>query len=186
MISPLLAPTTQENTPSGVKRWTCSLMRQRITGWSFMTASLMVGIRNTCFQNDFASHVRNKLEYHEMLQKHREHRIFLNVNSVEDSLTMAARRIFEIPASGACLVSGPGLAVRQVFGNTVPIIHSSEQANATLDALMADEEFLRYTIKASRSMCLSNISTIIDYKKMLNASSFRPFNVLHQSQTQSS
>jgi spore maturation protein CgeB len=41
------------------------------------------------------------------LQKHREHRIFLNVNSVEDSLTMAARRIFEIPASGACLVSGP-------------------------------------------------------------------------------
>ena len=74
------------------------------------------------FPGRFTSHVRNKLEYREMLEKHREHRIFLNVNSVEDSLTMAARRIFEIPASGACLVSGPGLAVREVFGNTVPMV----------------------------------------------------------------
>ena len=53
VISPSPAPTTQENIPSGVKRWTCSSMRQRITGWSFMTASLTVGIRNMCFQNDF-------------------------------------------------------------------------------------------------------------------------------------
>lgn len=123
------------------------------------------------FPERFTSHVRSKLEYHEMLQKHREHRIFLNVNSVEDSLTMAARRIFEIPASGACLVSGPGLAVREVFGNTVPVVHSNEQANATLAALMADEGFLRYTIQASRHIVLKRHLNNHRLQKMLNASS---------------
>ena len=123
------------------------------------------------FPERFSSHVRNKLEYHEMLQKHREHRIFLNVNSVEDSLTMAARRIFEIPASGACLVSGPGLAVREVFGNTVPMVYSSEQATATLDALMADEAFLRYTIQTSRHIVLKRHLNNHRLQKMLNASS---------------
>ena len=123
------------------------------------------------FPDRFMSHVRNKLEYHEMLQKHREHRIFLNVNSVEDSLTMAARRIFEIPASGACLVSGPGLAVREVFGNTVPMVYSSEQATATLDALMADEAFLRYTIQTSRHIVLKRHLNNHRLQKMLNASS---------------
>jgi glycosyltransferase involved in cell wall biosynthesis/spore maturation protein CgeB len=123
------------------------------------------------FPERFLSHVQNKLEYHEMLQKHREHRIFLNVNSVEDSLTMAARRIFEIPASGACLVSGPGLAVREVFGNTVPMVHSSEQATATLDALMADESFLRYTIQASRQIVLKRHLNNHRLQKMLNAAS---------------
>lgn len=122
------------------------------------------------FPERFAPHVRSKLEYQEMLQKHREHRIFLNVNSVEDSLTMAARRIFEIPASGACLVSGPGLAVREVFGNTVPMVSSSEQANATLDALMADEAFLRYTIQASRHIVLKRHLNNHRLQKMLNAS----------------
>jgi len=132
------------------------------------------------FPERFTSHVRNKLEYHEMLQKHREHRIFLNVNSVEDSLTMAARRIFEIPASGACLVSGPGLAVREVFGNTVPMVHSSEQANATLTALMADEDFLRYTIQATRHIVLKRHLNNHRLQKMLNASSLtlqRPHSV---------
>ena len=84
---------------------------------------------------------------------------------------MAARRIFEIPASGACLVSGPGLAVREVFGNTVPMVHSSEQAHATLDALMADEAFLRYTIQASRQIVLKQHLNSHRLQKMLNASS---------------
>jgi len=123
------------------------------------------------FPKRFSSHIRGKLEYQEMLQKHREHRIFLNVNSVEDSPTMAARRIFEIPASGACLVSGPGLAVREVFGNTVPMIYSIEQANATFAALKADEGFLRSTIQNSRRIVLKGHLNNHRLEKMLNASS---------------
>jgi glycosyltransferase involved in cell wall biosynthesis/spore maturation protein CgeB len=122
------------------------------------------------FPERFMSYIHNKLEYHEMLQKHRKHRIFLNVNSVEDSLTMAARRIFEIPASGACLVSGPGLAVREVFGNTVPMVDSSEQAHATLNTLMVDEAFLRYTIQTSRQIVLKRHLNRHRLQKMLNAS----------------
>jgi glycosyltransferase involved in cell wall biosynthesis/spore maturation protein CgeB len=123
------------------------------------------------FPERFTEHIHGKLEYQDMLNKHREHMIFLNVNSVEDSPTMAARRIFEIPASGACLVSGPGLAVREVFGNIVPIVYSSEQANETLAALMADEKFLRYTIQSSRLIVLKEHLNNHRLQKMLIASS---------------
>lgn len=84
---------------------------------------------------------------------------------------MAARRIFEIPASGACLVSGPGLAVREVFGNTVPIVTSPQQAHATLNSLMSNREFLQYTIQASRHIVLKNHLNIHRVQKMLHAAS---------------
>ena len=123
------------------------------------------------FPERFNEHILGKLEYQDMLKKHRDHLIFLNVNSVEDSPTMAARRIFEIPASGACLVSGPGLAVREVFGNTVPIVTSPQQAHATLNSLMSNREFLQYTIQASRHIVLKNHLNIHRVQKMLHAAS---------------
>tara|TARA_B110001452_G_scaffold267604_1_gene278399 strand:+ start:4802 stop:10123 length:5322 start_codon:yes stop_codon:yes gene_type:complete len=123
------------------------------------------------FPERFNEHILGKLEYQDMLKKHRDHLIFLNVNSVEDSPTMAARRIFEIPASGACLVSGPGLAVREVFGNTVPIVTSPQQAHATLNSLMSNRGFLQYTIQASRHIVLKNHLNIHRVQKMLHAAS---------------
>lgn len=123
------------------------------------------------FPERFREHIHEKLEYQDMLKKHREHMVFLNVNSVEDSPTMAARRIFEIPASGACLVSGPGLAVREVFGNTIPIVTSEQQATATLKALMSNHQFMQYTIQASRQIVLRSHLNIHRLKKMLNAAS---------------
>ena len=78
--------------------------------------------------------------------------MFLNVNSVEDSKTMAARRIFEIPAAGACLVSGPGLAVKEVYGNIVPIVTSQQESNHTISELKNDPNFLAYTIQKSREV----------------------------------
>ena len=129
------------------------------------------GNPNYVFPERFSHNIRGKLAYTEMLEAHRKHKIFLNVNSVQTSKTMAARRIFEIPASGACLISGPGLAVREVFGNTVPMVYSNKQANATLAALMADEAFLRYTIQASRHIVLKRHLNNHRLQKMLNASS---------------
>jgi glycosyltransferase involved in cell wall biosynthesis len=132
------------------------------------------------FPERFMKHIHGKLEYQDMLDKHREHMVFLNVNSVEDSPTMAARRIFEIPASGACLVSGPGLAVREVFGNTIPIVTSEQQGNATLNALMSNPQFMQYTVQASRHIVLKNHLNIHRLKKMLNAASLtlQPLGVL--------
>lgn len=126
------------------------------------------------FPERFTEYIHGKLEYRDMLNKHREHMVFLNVNSVEDSPTMAARRIFEIPASGACLVSGPGLAVREVFGNTIPLVTSEQQANATLNALMSNPQFMQYTVQASRHIVLRNHLNIHRLKKMLNAASLTP------------
>ena len=119
------------------------------------------------FPERFADNLLPKLEYGEMLQKHRDHKIFLNVNSVEDSRTMVARRVFEIPASGAALVSGPGLGIETVFGNIIPVIDNSESAEMTIKRLSDDDFASRSLVKSSRRVVLRNHTNIDRLQKMM-------------------
>jgi glycosyltransferase involved in cell wall biosynthesis/spore maturation protein CgeB len=101
------------------------------------------------FPERFKNSIKPKIEYVTMLERHRQHLLFLNINSVESSPTMAARRIFEIPASGAGLVSGPGLAMQEIFGNIIPVVNSHEQSSKTIQKLLNHPEFIKYTIQRS-------------------------------------
>ena len=129
---------------------------------------------NYVFPSRFSSSIRPKLPYSEMLEAHRRHKIFLNVNSVQTSKTMAARRIFEIPASGACLVSGPGLAVRETFGNTIPIVSNQQEAEATIQALINTPGFLEFTIQKSRQIVLHRHLNSHRLTSMLQAGGLLP------------
>ncbi|WP_082492578.1 glycosyltransferase family protein [Arthrobacter sp. Leaf69] len=67
------------------------------------------------FPEPFASKVVGQLPYPEMLTAYKAYKVFLNVNSVIESPSMCARRIFEISASGTPVVSAPSLAIREFF-----------------------------------------------------------------------
>ena len=44
------------------------------------------------------------LDYRQMVNTYRSHRVFLNANSVTDSPTMFSRRVFELLACGTAVV----------------------------------------------------------------------------------
>lgn len=93
------------------------------------------------FPANFASRVVGSLNYEQMLTAYRAYKVFLNVNSVVDSPSMCARRIFEIAASGAAVVSAPSAAVSRFFPqNEVFVAESRTQAAAQLRMLVKSPE----------------------------------------------
>lgn len=67
------------------------------------------------FPGSLADRVVGSLPYPQMLTAYKAFKAFLNVNSVTDSPSMCARRIFEISASGTPVVSAPSAGTAAFF-----------------------------------------------------------------------
>ncbi|WP_269046000.1 glycosyltransferase family protein [Paenarthrobacter sp. Z7-10] len=67
------------------------------------------------FPPPLTKRVVGALTYPQMLTAYKAYRVFLNVNSVADSTSMCARRIFEISASGTPVITAPSAAVGNFF-----------------------------------------------------------------------
>ncbi|MDR7329893.1 glycosyltransferase family protein [Corynebacterium guangdongense] len=93
------------------------------------------------FPAPFDRWVVGALPYSQMLAAYRGFKVFLNVNSVVDSPSMCARRIFEISASGTPVLSTPSAAITEFFPeDEVPVVHSREHARRMIRALVLSPE----------------------------------------------
>ncbi|SDS35114.1 glycosyltransferase [Agrococcus carbonis] len=93
------------------------------------------------FPEAFEPYVRGSLDYDRMLTAYRAHKVMLNVNSVVDSPTMLARRVFEILASGTPVVTTRSPAVEHWFDEReISIVDDREEAALVLRALVRSPE----------------------------------------------
>lgn len=89
------------------------------------------------FPQPFGRRVVGGLPYPKMLTAYRAYKAFLNVNSVTDSPSMCARRIFEITACGTPVVTTRSEAVPRFFPqDEVPVVDTPEQAEGMVRALV--------------------------------------------------
>ncbi|SMF39414.1 Spore maturation protein CgeB [Pseudobacteriovorax antillogorgiicola] len=88
------------------------------------------------FPEKFQKYIAGSLPYKKMLTAHKQYRVFLNVNSVENSPTMCSRRIFELLASGTPVISTKGKAIKRLFGNYVTEVSSEKQARVAIDSII--------------------------------------------------
>lgn len=93
------------------------------------------------FPEPYASHVVGSLPYDQMLTANKYYSVFLNVNSVVDSPSMCARRIFEITAAGTPVVSAPSAAIKNFFDpSEVLEVHTREEASHAIRSLVRSPE----------------------------------------------
>ncbi len=93
------------------------------------------------FPDEFKPFVRGSLSYERMLSAYRAHKVMLNVNSVVDSPTMLARRVFEILASGTPVVTTRSTAVEHWFsGQEISIVDDEQEAALVMRALVRSPE----------------------------------------------
>ncbi|MCC9196201.1 glycosyltransferase [Arthrobacter sp. zg-Y820] len=105
------------------------------------------GDSNYQFPAPLDSRVVGSLSYPQMLSAYKAYKVFLNVNSVVDSPSMCARRIFEISAAGTPVVSTPSDAVAQFFAPTeVPVARTREEAAALSRGLASNPEYNDRTV----------------------------------------
>jgi len=87
------------------------------------------------------SRVVGSLTYAQTLSAYKAYKVFLNVNSVVDSPSMCARRIFEISASGTPVITAPSQAMGQFFTPAaVPVAATRKEAEHLTRALVSNPE----------------------------------------------
>ena len=102
---------------------------------------------NYQFPAPLDSRVVGSLNYAQMLSAYKAYKVFLNVNSVVDSPSMCARRIFEISAAGTPVVSTPSAAVTEFFSPAeVPVAHDRAEAALLAKALVRNPELNDRTV----------------------------------------
>ncbi|PCC46041.1 glycosyltransferase [Brevibacterium aurantiacum] len=99
------------------------------------------------FPGSLADRVVGGLPYRNLLTAYKHFKVFLNVNSVVDSPSMCARRIFEISAAGTPVVTTPSAATKEFFPSAeVPQPETSEEAEWTLRAFVRSPELRDRTV----------------------------------------
>ncbi|KXZ57290.1 Spore protein YkvP [Brevibacterium ravenspurgense] len=104
------------------------------------------------FPKTFDDHVHSAIEYHRMVTAYKEYKVVINVNSVVNSDTMCARRIFEATACGAAVVTEPTPATKRFFPNSL-LTETYDEQDAYLNMrtlLRSDEYRDRLVHKAQR------------------------------------
>lgn len=104
------------------------------------------------FPEPLAHRVVGSLSYRNLLTAYKHYKVFLNVNSVVDSPSMCARRIFEITAAGTPVVTTPSAATKKFFPtDEVPQPETREDAEYILRAFIRSRELRDRTVhKAQR------------------------------------
>ncbi|WP_309131145.1 glycosyltransferase [Brevibacterium sp.] len=93
------------------------------------------------FPGKLAEHVIGSLPYRNLLTAYKHYKVFLNVNSVVDSPSMCARRIFEITAAGTPVITTPSAATKEFFpADEVPQPEIQEDAEYVLRAFVRSKE----------------------------------------------
>ncbi|MDO7786860.1 glycosyltransferase [Desulforamulus aquiferis] len=92
------------------------------------------------FPEKYMPFIVGEASYQEINYIYKIYKVFLNVNSVSASPTMFSRRVFEILASGTCVVSSYSKGIDEILGSDlVKMSNSWEETKRHLDQLIKDE-----------------------------------------------
>lgn len=110
------------------------------------------GDPNYAFPEPYAQYVVGSLPYEAMVRAYGHHKVFLNVNSVPQSKSMCARRIFELSSSKTAVVSVESEAISGAYAaDEVFTVRTQGEAKDVLERLVGDNLFReRATHKAWR------------------------------------
>ncbi|EMZ3045366.1 TPA: glycosyltransferase family protein [Escherichia coli] len=120
------------------------------------------------FPEKYQPFIVGSLDYEQMLTAYRQYKLFLNINTVQDSPTMFSRRVFEILACGTPVVSTHSDGMKAMLGNHVHIVNNKDEAKNIVQQLLKSD--LRREILGHQAArhCLLYHSYEKRFKQILN------------------
>lgn len=103
------------------------------------------------FPPELAGFVAGGLPAAEVGNAYRQYRFAINVNTVTESRTMLARRVFELLASGTAVVSNTSPAVSRLFGELV-IAGDDDEIRTRLASLLQPLAWKRHSLAGIRKV----------------------------------
>ena len=92
------------------------------------------------FPEQYNEAIKGTLTYDEMLTAYRCYDVMLNVNTVTESPTMFARRVFESLACGTPVISSESVGMTHMLAEHVRVSRNAEDTARHLEDLLGDEE----------------------------------------------
>lgn len=92
------------------------------------------------FPEQYDRYIVGTLPYERMLAAYKSYKVFLNVNSVVDSPTTCARRIFELSACRTPILSGYSRAIEEFFPGMVSVAATPKETQTLLAGMLANPE----------------------------------------------
>ncbi|MGL4736627.1 MAG: CgeB family protein [Cellulosilyticaceae bacterium] len=97
----------------------------------------------------YQSAIVGKLPYKAMVEAYKQYKVFLNVQSLNESKWMVPRRVYEILACGTPLISSYSKGIQTQFANEVYITRSQNETTRLLtETLMQEEQATDHAKKA--------------------------------------
>ncbi|WP_252180277.1 glycosyltransferase [Endozoicomonas sp. 4G] len=100
------------------------------------------------FPSEFNEYVTAGVSADKVPGLYKKHSLYLNINTVENSPTMLSRRVFELAASGACIISNPSLAMSNFFGDLILQVTNAKEAEIKARTLLEDHSLQTQISKA--------------------------------------
>lgn len=91
------------------------------------------------FPAKYQPFIVGSLSYDQMVTAYRQYKLFLNINTVQDSPTMFSRRVFEILACGTPVVSTHSDGMKAMLGEHVHVVHDKEEAKKVVQQLLESD-----------------------------------------------
>lgn len=106
------------------------------------------------YPEKFIPYTRPSIPYYDVAQSYKESKYGITLNTVTNSETMFARRVFELAASGSVVLSNDAEGVRKFFGDSV--IYADVQSNPLLEL---DEDAYKAYQEAAMRIAFANTYT---------------------------
>ncbi|HAV8409747.1 TPA: glycosyltransferase [Escherichia coli] len=108
------------------------------------------------FPAPYQPYIVGSLNYDQMVTAYRQYKLFLNINTVQDSPTMFSRRVFEILACGTPVLSTYSDGMKIMLGEHVSIAKDKYDAKQKIEDLLTDESNRRRVAHLASRFVLQN------------------------------
>lgn len=116
-----------------------------------------LGIENYRFPKDYKEHIVGVLKGKEIVKANKGYKVVLNLNTVKNSATMFARRVFELLASNTPVVSNYSVGINEMFKDIVVAEDDSHIIEEEIKRLMTDKPYYeKKRIKGLREVLLKH------------------------------
>lgn len=100
-----------------------------------------IGKEDLQFPERFHNNINGSLPYSELVRAYKQYKVFLNVNSVQNSGTMFSRRVFELMGCGTTVLSTYAKGIKEMFSDLVPMAHDDTSVDELINKIMTDESW---------------------------------------------
>lgn len=125
----------------GARRTNLEILLDAATEFPLRILDRQAGAAANAFPERYRRFVHPGVDYRALAELQRRYKVFLNVNAVRESRTMFSRRIFELLASGAAVVSSPNVGISELFGGVVAIASDRAQAGFAIRRFLEDDPY---------------------------------------------